>query len=276
MAERLLSGVIRVGGLATFTGVFVNTCLYNVDGGHRAVMFDRFQGLLPDVIPEGTHFMVPFLHTPRIMDVRTRARSINSVAGTHDLQHVNISLRILSRPIISSLPTIINEIGPDYDARVFPNIGPEVIKAVVAEYQAEELLTKREEVSAKIRRSLLNRIKKYNITLDDVSITHLTFGAEYTKAIEMKQVEEQKAERQTYIVEKADQERQASVIRAEGESEAARIINEALKSNGEGLIAVRRIDAAKAIAKTLGNSRNVTYLPGGSNGQNLLLGLNSN
>ncbi len=77
----------------------------------------------------------------------------------------------------------------------------------MAEYQAEELLTKREEVSGKIRNALAARAKKFNLLLDDVSITHLTFGKEYTRAIEMKQVAEQEAERQEYIVQRNEQER---------------------------------------------------------------------
>ena len=70
----------------------------------------------------------------------------------------------------------------------------------------------------------------------------------------------------------AEQEAKAAVIRAEGESESARIITEALSKSGEGVIQVRRIDAAKEIATALAGSGNVTYLPGQGN---MLLGLNS-
>eukprot|EP00611_Tribonema_gayanum_P003154 TRINITY_DN1245_c0_g1_i5.p5 TRINITY_DN1245_c0_g1~~TRINITY_DN1245_c0_g1_i5.p5 ORF type:complete len:124 (-),score=51.01 TRINITY_DN1245_c0_g1_i5:446-817(-) len=115
------------------------------------------------------------------------------------------------------------------------------------------------------------RAKQFNLILDDVSITHLTFGREFTKAIENKQVAQQEAERQVYLVQKSEQERQAAVIRAEGEAEAADLISNALKSSGSGLIEVRRIDAAKEIAETLANGRGVTYLPAGQGGANMLL-----
>jgi prohibitin 1 len=59
----------------------LNECVI-VDGGHRAVIFDRFQGVKPDVIGEGTHFMIPWLHRPIIFDIRTRPRSVPSVTGT--------------------------------------------------------------------------------------------------------------------------------------------------------------------------------------------------
>lgn len=53
-----------------------------MDGGERAVIFDRFRGILPEVVGEGTHFRVPWVQTPHIMDIRTRPRTISSVTGT--------------------------------------------------------------------------------------------------------------------------------------------------------------------------------------------------
>ena len=77
-----------------------------------------------------------------------------------------------------------------------------MLKSVVAQYNAEELLSKRDLVSAKIRSALLERSAKFNIILDDVSITNLTFGKEFAKAIEHKQVAQQEAETQAYLVAK--------------------------------------------------------------------------
>lgn len=85
---------------------------------------------------------------------------------------------------------------------------------------------------------------------------------------------QQEAERQVYVVALSDQERQASIIRAEGEAEAAELISKALRESGIGLIEVRRIDTAKDIALTLASARNITYLPSGK-GSNMLLGLNT-
>merc|ERR1719440_2015943 len=90
------------------------------------------------------------------------------------------------------------------------------------------------------------------------------------KAIEEKQVAEQDAERQKFIVLKSEQERQATVIRSEGEAEAAKMISQALKEHGSGLIEVRRIDASKDIAENLSKSPNVMYLP---SGQSMLLNM---
>jgi prohibitin 1 len=265
-----LSGSLAVGA---FT---VNSCPYNVDGGQRAVLFDTLRGgILPEVRGEGTHFIIPVIQRPIILDVRTKPREIPSVTGTKDLQMVNIKLRVLWRPKESELPRLYRELGLDFDERVLPSIGNEVLKSVVAQYNAEELLSKRAEVSSRIKAELQKRAENFYLILDDVAITHLTFGREFMRAIESKQVASQEAERQQWVVKKAEQERQAVVTRAEGEAEAASIITQAMEATGNAIIEVRRIDAAKEIAAKLANSRNIVYLPsgqstngGGGNGGN--------
>ena len=158
---------------------------------------------------------------------------------------------------------------------MLPSLGNEVLKQVVAQHNAEELLSKRSEVSNLIRFELTKRAAQFNLILDDVSITNLTFGKEFSRAIENKQVAQQEAETQVYLVAKAEQERRAAVIRAEGEAEAASLISKAIKAAGTGLIEVRRIDTAKDVAATLSKGRNITYLPGGKQGSNILLGVGS-
>lgn len=91
------------------------------------------------------------------------------------------------------------------------------------------------------------------------------FSREFTMAIESKQVAQQEAERSKFVVAKAEQEKKAAIIRAEGESHAAELISNALKSSGTGMIEVKRIDAARDIAENLSASRNVVYVPGSGN-----------
>lgn len=270
-AISLLTNIARAAFGLGVAATAINSSIYTVDGGQRAVLMDRLRGVINQPIGEGTHFLIPFLQTPNIFDIRTKPHTFSSISGTKDLQMVNLTLRVLSRPDETKLPTIYKELGVEYDEKVLPSIGNEILKAVVAQFNADQLLTERPKVSAFVRDSLIQRAKDFNILLDDVAITHLSYGHEFSRAVEAKQVAQQEAERSKYVVAKAEQERRAAIIRAEGESESAKLISDATKESGTGLIQLRKIEASREVAATLSRSPNVAYLP---KDNNLLLGLN--
>ncbi|TIB27676.1 hypothetical protein E3P86_04040 [Wallemia ichthyophaga] len=252
---------------------FLQSSIYDVPGGFKAVLFDRFSGVKDTSTSEGTHLLIPWLQRAILYDCRIKPRNIATTTGSKDLQMVSLTLRVLSRPDIERLPTIYKGLGLDYEERVLPSIGNEVLKAIVAQFDAAELITQREVVSSRIRDDLLKRADEFNIKLEDVSITHMTFGKEFTKAVEQKQIAQQEAERARFVVEKSDQERKANIIRSEGEAEAASTVSKAMDKYGEAILTLRRIEASKDIATRLSNgtNQNVTFLPSGNGGGNGIL-----
>jgi prohibitin 2 len=151
---------------------------------------------------------------------------------------------------------------------VLPSIVNETAKSVVAQFTAAELIYQRERVSRIIADQLKTRAGRFAILLDDVSIIHLSFGTEYSAAIEAKQIAQQDAERARFIVERALQEKKSTVIRAQGVSKSAELVGEAIKSN-PAFVQLRRLDAAKDIATVISRSANKVYL----NSDSLLLNL---
>lgn len=266
-AEAAYRGTLA-GVTAAALGYGAYQSIYTVQGGHRAVVFNRLTGMKEVTYGEGLNFNIPWFEKPTIFDVRTRPVNLQTLTGSKDLQMVTIAIRVLHKPNPNRLVDIYRQLGTNYDERVLPSIMNECAKAVVARYNANELLTRRDQVSKEISADLQRRALTFNILLDDVAITHLAFSPEYARAVEAKQVAQQDAERAKYIVLGAQQEKKTIITKARGEAESASLIGTAVKKN-PGFMKLRRIDAARDIADIVAGSGNKVYL----NADSLLLNL---
>lgn len=244
-------------GAFGFMGMYgFKNCIFQVEPGHRAIMFNRLSGLNDKTTySEGWHFRVPWFQRPIIYNIRTKANTYTSLTGSKDLQMVNISVRILTRPMDSALAGIYRRIGLQYDKLVYPSLVEETLKSIVAQYNASQLLTQRDMVSAMVRANLNEKLSGFNIILDDVSITDLGFGREFEGAIEAKQVAQQEAERAKFVVDRAMQEKKGIIIKAQAEARATELVGTAIQKN-PAYLQLKRIDTARNIADIIMQSKN--------------------
>jgi prohibitin 1 len=186
-----------------------------VGAGMRGVVFNSFSGVENRILGEGLHVRIPLIESVVSIPVRVQKTEVKAEAASKDLQTVNTDIVVNWHMDAGQVNKIYQQVGDEEAVtdRILTPAVNEVVKAATAQKTASEVLAKRPELKADIDKALSNRLSKYEILLDDVSITNVQFTPEFNKAIEDKQIAQQQAEQAKFLVEKAQNEAAANAAK---------------------------------------------------------------
>lgn len=215
-----------------------------IGAGQRGVVFNNFTGIENRILGEGTHFRIPLVETVTAISVRTQKTDVKAEAASKDLQTVNTDVVVNWRLDSAQVNKIYQQVGNEealVDRIIVPAVH-EVVKAATAQKTASEVLAKRAELKADVDRLLSERLRKFEVILEDVSIVNVNFSQEFNRAIEQKQVAQQQAEQALFKTQEASATAQATINIARGEAEANRLKQQSLTQQLLELRAIEKWD----------------------------------
>jgi prohibitin 1 len=182
------------------------------------------------VLLEGVHFRPPLVSTVDIYDITVQKFEVPAQSSTKDLQQLAASFAINFQLDPLEVVTIRRTQGSlqNIVAKIIAPQTQESFKVAAARRTVEESITKREELKQDFDLALSTRLTKYGIIVLDTSVVDLDFSPEFSKAVEEKQIAEQRAQRAVYVAQEAEQEAEANINRARGQAEAQRLLRETL------------------------------------------------
>jgi len=229
--------------LLIIIGVVASASVKIVDAGNRGVLLHwNAVDLSAPPLDEGIHFVVPFQDDVVQMEVRTLKYDKDTRSASKDLQSVETTVTVNYHPDKERVHVLFKEIGLDYENRVIQPAIEETVKQVTANYNAEELITKRPLVKSDIENAIRERLNQFDVITEVISITDFEFSVLFNKAIESKVEAEQNALRAENDLRRIEVEARqheataeglaaANIAEARGEAAAIAIINEALAQN---------------------------------------------
>lgn len=180
----------------------------------------RFGQVQDAVIQEGFNFKLPYIEKIVKLDCRTQKTEYTMEASSKDLQKIsNFKVAVNYNITKDTANDLYRKVGVDYKSIIVEPAIQEAMKATIANYTAEELITKRNEVSAFALEALFNKLQDSGITLTALNIIDLSFSEEFDKAVEEKQIVEQQTEKAKYELEKAKVENEKKIENAKAEAE---------------------------------------------------------
>ena len=187
---------------------------------------------------EGIHVKPPFVSVVDIYDLTVQKFEVPAQSSTKDLQDLSARFAINFRLDPTQVVEVRRKQGTlqNIVAKIIAPQTQESFKVAAARRTVEEAITKRNELKQDFDEALGARLDKYGIIILDTSVVDLAFSPEFAKAVEEKQIAEQRAQRAVYVAQEAEQEAQADINRAKGRAEAQRLLAETLKAQGGQLV----------------------------------------
>lgn len=238
-----------VGGLALMN------CFYSLSPGEAAIKFNYFTGLGNKVYTEGLHLRLPIVEHPIKFNVRTSNVAMSVSAQNRDLQECFINADIFFKPDINKLDTIYRTLGMNYGQIVMTNIVKEVLKGIVAQYNAQQLISQRDQLSNQVRNAIAMRARQYNILIEGLTISSISFSQNYQRAVDEKQSAQQEAERAKYIVEQSLYQKKSIIQRAQTEAEGFKLIGSQVQQD-PAFLELQKINFAVEVSEVFSKSRN--------------------
>lgn len=218
-----------MGGLIALILLF--GVFFTIPAGYCGVL-TTFGAASQNVLGPGLHFKVPIMQGIVRMNVQVQKNQLTEHAASLDLQDVETTVATNWNIDDSDASWIYQKIGlePALNDRIIQPVVSNAVKAVVAHYNAEELVTKRDQVRTQIEDLIRNNLKPYHVNVDvsGVSITDFQFSTDYASAIEQKQVAQQRAQQAEYELQQAKVEAERQVAQAQGQAEAQKLLQQTL------------------------------------------------
>jgi regulator of protease activity HflC (stomatin/prohibitin superfamily) len=221
--------IFGVAGLVVLILLF--GAFFTIPAGYCGVL-TTFGAASQTVLAPGLHFKIPIMQDIVKMNVQVQKNEQVEDAASLDLQVVKTTVATNWNIDDSDASWIYQKIGmePALNERIFQPVVSNAVKAVVAHYNAEELVTKRDQVRTQIDDLIRTNLKPYHVNVDvsGVSITDFQFSTDYASAIEQKQVAQQRAQQAEYELQQAKVEAERQIAQAQGQSEAQKLLQQTL------------------------------------------------
>ncbi len=190
------------------------------------------------VLLEGIHLRPPLVSNVDVYDLTVQKFEVPAESSTKDLQDLKASFAINFRLDPLQVVEIRRTQGTlqNIVSKIIAPQTQESFKIAAARRTVEEAITKRDELKEDFDNALSDRLDKYGIIILDTSVVDLSFSPEFARAVEEKQIAEQKSQRAVYVAREAEQQAQADINRAKGKAEAQRLLAETLRAQGGQLV----------------------------------------